>query len=56
MGYPCTHTLALAFVLCSRLSTAPECDPFDGAAAWLGFFETVEEDMIVESDREKQTR
>jgi hypothetical protein len=45
------HTLALAFVLCSRLSTMPELDePACGAgaaASWLGFLETVEEDMMV---------
>jgi hypothetical protein len=39
-----TRTLALAFVLCSRLSTIPDRD--DGAASWEDFLETVEEDMI----------
>jgi hypothetical protein len=45
------HTLALAFVLCSRLSTVPLLDePACGAgaaASWEGFLETVEEDMMV---------
>jgi hypothetical protein len=45
------HTLALAFVLCSRLSTIPELDELEcgagAAASWLGFLETVEEDMMV---------
>jgi hypothetical protein len=38
------HTLALAFVVSSRLSTMPERV---GAASWPAFFETVEDDMIV---------
>lgn len=43
-----THTLALALVLCSRLSTMPECDDDGAAASWVGFLETVESDMIVD--------
>jgi hypothetical protein len=45
------HTLALAFVLCSRLSTVPLLDePACGAGAAAsgeGFLETAEEDMMI---------
>jgi hypothetical protein len=45
------HTLALALVLCSRLSTIPELDELEcgtgAAASWVGFLETVEEDMVM---------
>lgn len=38
------HTLALAFVLSSRLSMAPERE--DGTASCTGFLETVLDDMF----------
>jgi len=39
------HTLALALVVCSRLSIVP--DRVDGATPSEDFLETAEEDMIV---------
>lgn len=46
------HTLALALVLCSRLSTMPD---EDGATSWAGFLETVDEDMIVDFETNDET-
>jgi hypothetical protein len=51
MGGTAKRTLALAFVLCSRLSTMPELEEPEcgagAAASWVGFLETVDEDMMV---------
>jgi hypothetical protein len=44
-GFEQTHTLALALVVCSRLSIVP--DRADCATSSGDFLETAEEDMIV---------
>jgi len=46
------HTLALALVVSSRLSTVPERV---GAASCVGFFETVEDDMISAMEAERES-